>query len=245
MTRLLLMNRYLARGTSLKREADKLSRTDPVTAAVTASHAILYFMSAFACDDQSRKLRGKLQLHENWKSTSEFIIWVINLQKDHNEHELEGLWYSYSPTKLNGSHQLHAMCHQRFYEGQLRYLRSCQKSLEKQRVKDNKLAPELDEHFWRILTESTNHHATITKSWKIGQSKLSESVLRGKFPQTWKKREFWGADLGNAGEVGEFGAMYRLPLGIGSSISEAVGFAQSVLKEFVVDRGIKYSSSEL
>ena len=86
-------NRYLTRGTTLKREADKLSRSDQTIAVVTATHAILYFMSAFACDDQSRKLRGKLQLHENWKSTSEFIVWVINLQKDNNETELEGLWY--------------------------------------------------------------------------------------------------------------------------------------------------------
>jgi len=85
--------RYLARGTNLKREADKLSRTDQTAAAVTATHAILYFMSAFACDDQSRKLRGKLQLHENWKSTSEFITWVINLLRDNNEDHLEGLWY--------------------------------------------------------------------------------------------------------------------------------------------------------
>ena len=85
--------RYLARGTGLKREAVKLSRTDQTTAAVTATHAILYFMSAFACDDQSRKLRGKLQVQDNWKSTSEFILWVINLQKDNNENELEGLWY--------------------------------------------------------------------------------------------------------------------------------------------------------
>jgi hypothetical protein len=85
--------RYLARGTSLKREADKLSRTNQTSAAVTATHAILYFISAFACDDQSRKLRGKLELHENWKSTSEFIIWVINLQKENHETELEGLWY--------------------------------------------------------------------------------------------------------------------------------------------------------
>jgi hypothetical protein len=85
--------RYLARGTSLKREADKLNRKDPITAAVTATHAVLYFMSAFACDDQSRKLRGKLQMHENWKTTSNFIVWVISLQKDSNENELEGLWY--------------------------------------------------------------------------------------------------------------------------------------------------------
>jgi hypothetical protein len=94
--------------------------------------------------------------------------------------------------------------------------------------------------------DSTTRYTTITKSWKSGQTKLSESVLRDKFPQTWKKRESWGAEIGNSGDdVGEFGAMYRLPLGIGSSISEAVGFAQSVLKEFVVDREIKYSSSEL
>ena len=87
-------DRYLARGTSLKREADKLSRTDQTTAAVTATHAILYFMSAFACDDQARKLRGKLQVQDNWKSTSDFILWVINLQKDNSENELEGLWYA-------------------------------------------------------------------------------------------------------------------------------------------------------
>ena len=51
-------------------------------------------MSAFACDDQARKLRGKLQVQDNWKSTSDFVLWVINLQKDNNENELEGLWYS-------------------------------------------------------------------------------------------------------------------------------------------------------
>lgn len=89
-----LIIRYLARGTALKREADKLSRNDYTTATVTATHAILYFMSAFACDDLSRKLQGKLQVHENWKSTSEFILWVINLQKESDEPELEGLWYS-------------------------------------------------------------------------------------------------------------------------------------------------------
>lgn len=50
-------------------------------------------MSAFACDDRARQIRGKLPLHENWKSTSEFIVWVINLQKEKNESELEGLWY--------------------------------------------------------------------------------------------------------------------------------------------------------
>jgi hypothetical protein len=88
-----LMDRYLTRGTSLKREADKLSRTDQTTAAVMSTQAILYFLLAFACDDQSRKLQGKLQAHENWKSTSEFIFWVISLQKDINETELEGLWY--------------------------------------------------------------------------------------------------------------------------------------------------------
>jgi len=89
-----LIIRYLTRGTALKREADKLSRNDHTTATVTATHAILYFMSAFACDDLSRKLQGKLQVHENWKSTSEFILWVINLQKESDEPELEGLWHS-------------------------------------------------------------------------------------------------------------------------------------------------------
>jgi hypothetical protein len=87
-----LMIRYLSRGTTLKREADKLSRSDHTTATVTATHAILYFISAFAYDDMSRKLQGKLQVHENWKSTSDFILWVINLQKDSSEPELEGLW---------------------------------------------------------------------------------------------------------------------------------------------------------
>jgi hypothetical protein len=93
-------NRSLARGTALKREADKLSRSDPITAAVIATRAILYFISAFACDDQGRKLRGKLALHENWKSTSEFIVWVINHQKDKNEPELEGLWYHRTTSRL-------------------------------------------------------------------------------------------------------------------------------------------------
>ena len=78
----------------MKREADKLSRTDHISAAITATNAALYFMSAFACDDRARQLRGKLPMHENWKSTSEFILWVINLQKDKNENHLEGLWYT-------------------------------------------------------------------------------------------------------------------------------------------------------
>jgi hypothetical protein len=50
-------------------------------------------MLAFACDDKVRKLRGKLQQIEYWKTTSDFIQWVINLQKEHGETELEGLWY--------------------------------------------------------------------------------------------------------------------------------------------------------
>jgi hypothetical protein len=83
----------LTKGTSLKREADKSSRSDPVLAAVIATHAILYFISAFSCDDSSRKIRGKLALHENWKTTCEFIVWVINLVRDTKETELEGLWY--------------------------------------------------------------------------------------------------------------------------------------------------------
>lgn len=76
----------------MKREADKSSRSDPVLAVVIATHAILYFISAFSCDDSSRKIRGKLALHENWKTTSEFIVWVINLVRDTKETELEGLW---------------------------------------------------------------------------------------------------------------------------------------------------------
>ena len=44
---------------------------------------------------------------------------------------------------------------------------------------------------------------------------------------------------------GEFGSKYRLPLGMGSSVVEAVGFAQSVLREFVEERGIKHSMDEL
>ena len=44
---------------------------------------------------------------------------------------------------------------------------------------------------------------------------------------------------------GEFRSKYRLPLGMGSSVAEAVGFAQSVLREFVEERGIKHSMAEL
>lgn len=89
-----LIYRYLKQGTSLKREADKLHRIRDQTAVVIATQAILYFMLAFACDDKVRKLRGKLQQIEYWKTTSDFIQWVINLQKEHGETELEGLWYS-------------------------------------------------------------------------------------------------------------------------------------------------------
>ena len=85
---------YLKRGTSLKREADKLLRNDPTLAGVTATHAILYFLSAFACDDRARQLQGKLQQHENWKSTSDYIFSIMKLHKDGKEVELEGLWYA-------------------------------------------------------------------------------------------------------------------------------------------------------
>jgi hypothetical protein len=89
--------RLLAKGTSLKRETDKLLQSDEknatVSACVTATHAILYFLSAFACDDHSRELQGKLPIHENWKSTSDYISSIIKLQKDSKEIELEGLWY--------------------------------------------------------------------------------------------------------------------------------------------------------
>ena len=138
------------------------------------------------------------------------------------------------------------MCHQRLYENELRYLRNSQKTFEKQRIKEQKPAIEPDEHFWKLWTESTTRYSTISKSWKLGHGKLSETVLRENFPQTWKKRDFWGSPEKDNGEnVGEFGAVYRLPLGIGSSIFEAVAFANSILKEFAVSRGIKYSLSEL
>ena len=156
-------------------------------------------------------------------------------------------WKDYgilSVDEVNDSHQLHAICHQRLFENELRYLRSCHKTFEKQRQKDNKNQVEPDDQFWRVWTESTSRYSTITKLWRVGQSKLSEVVLREKFPTTLKNRETWGAERVNT-EEGEFGAMYRLPLGIGSSVSEAIGFAQSILKEFVIERGIKYSLSEL
>lgn len=156
-------------------------------------------------------------------------------------------WKDYgilSAGEVNDSHQLHAICHQRLFENELRYLRSCHKTFEKQRQKDNKNQVEPDNQFWRVWTESTSRYSTITKLWRVGQSKLSEVVLREKFPTTWKNRETWGSERGNT-EEGEFGTIYRLPLGIGSSVSESIGFAQSILKEFVIERGIKYSLSEL
>ena len=146
--------------------------------------------------------------------------------------------------EVNDSYQLHAICHQRLFENELRYLRSCHKTFEKQRQKDIKNQDEPDDQFWRVWTESTTRFSTITKLWRAGQSKLSEVVLRDKFPTTWKNRETWGAERDTT-EDGEFGTMYRLPLGIGSSVSESIGFAQSILKEFVIERGIKYSLSEL
>jgi hypothetical protein len=95
-----IFTRYLKRGTSLKREADKLSRGSEQTAVIIATQAIQYFMMAFACDDQARNLRGKLPQIEYWKTTADFIQWVINLQKERNETELEGLWYVNYPDGL-------------------------------------------------------------------------------------------------------------------------------------------------
>jgi hypothetical protein len=135
---------------------------------------------------------------------------------------------------------LHAVCQQRLYDSQLRYLRNSYKGFEKQRLRDNKDSVQPDDHFWRVWMESTIHYSTIAKSWKVGQGKLSETILREKFPQTWKSRERWGTEK-IAAEEGEFGSRYRLPLGSGSSIAEAVGFAQSVLKEFIGFRGINYA----
>jgi hypothetical protein len=145
---------------------------------------------------------------------------------------------------FDNSHQLHAICHQRLYESELRFLRSSHKALERKRTKDDHNQIEVDSQFWRVWTDSTVHYSDITKSWRLGQSKLSELVLREQFPQTWKQREFWGNEK-VAAEEGDFGAKYRLPLGIGSSVSEAVGFAQAVLREFVTERGINYSISDL
>lgn len=139
------------------------------------------------------------------------------------------------------SHQLHAICLQRLYENELRYLRSSYKTFEKQRLRDSKDSVQPDDQFWHVWTESTVHYSTIAKSWRAGQGKLSETVLRDKFPNTWKAREGWGADK-VASDEGEFGSRYRLPVGNGSSIAEAVGFAQSVLKEFIGYKGINYAS---
>jgi hypothetical protein len=70
-----------------------LNRSSEQTAVIVATQAILYFMMAFACNDQARNLKGKLPQIEYWKTTCEFIGWVITLQKERNEPELEGLWY--------------------------------------------------------------------------------------------------------------------------------------------------------
>ena len=43
---------------------------------------------------------------------------------------------------------------------------------------------------------------------------------------------------------GEFGSKYRLPLSMSSNVAEAVGFAQSILNEFVQQRGIKHAMIE-
>ena len=70
-----------------------MSRQHDPSAVVMATQAILYFMLAFACDDEARNIRGKLPRIEYWKTTCDFIQWVINLQKERSENELEGLWY--------------------------------------------------------------------------------------------------------------------------------------------------------
>jgi hypothetical protein len=141
------------------------------------------------------------------------------------------------------SHQLHAVCNQRLLDNEIRFLRSCHKTFERQRIKEEKETIEPDEQFWRIWTESSSLYTSIAKQWRLGHSKLSEIILREKYPQTWKNREYWGSE--RSGDEGEFGAKYRLPLGSGTSISEAVGFAQSILREFVISRGLNYSLSEL
>jgi len=135
-----------------------------------------------------------------------------------------------------GSHQLHAVCHQRLYDNEMKFLRSCHKAFEKQRIKEGTQSITPDDHFWKIWNESMVHYATISKEWRLGQTILSERVLKEKFPGTWKERELWGSE--GAFEEGELEGKYRLPLGVGSGVSEAVGFAQAVLKEFVQEKGI-------
>ena len=148
-----------------------------------------------------------------------------------------GMWAT------NNCHQLHAICYQRLYESEQRFLRSCYKAFERQRNKDGKQQIEADEQFWKTWNDSGAHYVSIGKSLRIGHSKLSEEILRQRFPQTWKARQFWGAD--RVADDGVIGARYRLPLGVGSSVAEAVGFALSILKEFVIERGIDYSLSDL
>jgi hypothetical protein len=148
----------------------------------------------------------------------------------------------------NNSHQLHAICTQRLFENQQRFLRNSHKSWEDKRAQEGKSQPpEPDETFWKTWTEAHGNYFSVCKSLKTGQSKLSEQTLREKFPKTWKEREYWGADMTTTTTAmeSEFGSKYRLPLGMGSSVAEAVGFAQSVLKEFVDERGIKHSAIEL
>lgn len=135
------------------------------------------------------------------------------------------------------------MCNQRLLDNEIRFLRNSHKAFERQRTKE-KEPIEPDEQFWRVWTESTILNTSIAKAWRLGQGKLSELVLREKFPQTWKNREYWGSErLGE--DAGELGGKYRLPLGSGTSISEAVGFAQAVLREFVSSRGLSYTLLEL
>jgi len=84
----------------LKREADKAAVADPILGALIATHAILFFLAAFSCEDLSREKSGKIPMYESWKSTSGFIVWVINILKDKRETELEGLWYFLVVLKL-------------------------------------------------------------------------------------------------------------------------------------------------
>jgi hypothetical protein len=199
-------------------------------------------MMAFACNDQARNLRGKLPQIEYWKTTCEFVGWVITLQKERNEPELEGLWYFFVDG-ADVSHQLQAICQQRLFEDELQYLRNRQKGFERQRSKEGKEQIEADDMFWRVWTESTVHYAAIADAFRRGQRKLSEVILKDKFPETWRDRNHWGTEKPTEEE--EFATKYRLPLGSGTTISESIGFAQSILKEFVVSKGMKYSFSDM
>ena|SRR5947207_7656048 len=140
------------------------------------------------------------------------------------------------------SHQLHAICNQRVLEHEALYLRNAHKQFEKQRLEKEGSSITPDDQFWKTWQESISLPALITKSWKLGQQKLSETMLREKFPETWDQRERWGSEA--PVDDGTFAKRFRVPLSSASGIAEVVGFSLSILKEMSANRGIKYPFSE-